>query len=259
MIHYFSERATRILWHQRLRHVHMRRLANLHKHADGIPRIKLPPDIEGCDTCWTCKLRNKARGTGDTRKDANVARQGISLDFGFIVQRSKDLTRYEKFLGLNGESAYILLVYHKTDMLFGISTVGKSPPLAWMNHWLAQYRPSNVPVRYACTGGGGELSNNGDVQKLLAHQDYADRPTALGSSFKSAGAALQVMLRGANLENKFWPFAFNYALQISNVLPPWRSWRASPAVHRHTQFGPALPHLWLFGDCQTFRQTQRQT
>jgi hypothetical protein len=113
-------------------------------------------------------------------------------------------------------------------MLFGIATVGKSPPLAWMNLWLAQYRPSNVPFRYACMDGGGELSNNGDVQKLLAHHDYAVRPTAPASSFQNApgerphqdiGAALQVMLRGANLENKFWTFAFNYALQIINVLP----------------------------------------
>jgi hypothetical protein len=27
------------------------------------------------------------------------------------------------------------------------------------------------------------------------------------------------MLRGANLKSKFWPFAFKYALQISNILP----------------------------------------
>jgi hypothetical protein len=76
--------------------------------------------------------------------------------------------------------------------------------------------------------GGGELANNGDVQKLLAHHGYTLRPTHPASSFQNApgerphqdiGAGLQVMLRGANLENKFWPFAFNYSLQISNVLP----------------------------------------
>jgi hypothetical protein len=63
---------------------------------------------------------------------------------------------------------------------------------------------------------------------IIAHHDYAIRPKAPGSSFQNApgkrpyqdvGAALQVMLRGVNLENKFWPFAFNYALQISNILP----------------------------------------
>jgi hypothetical protein len=84
-IRFISERATHVLWHQRLRHVHMRRLADLHIHVDDVPPIKLPPDIEGCDTCWTCKLRNSARGTRDTRKDATVPGQDIYLDFGFII------------------------------------------------------------------------------------------------------------------------------------------------------------------------------
>jgi hypothetical protein len=62
----------------------------------------------------------------------------------------------------------------------------------------------------------------------ITHHAYAIRPTAPESSFQNApgerphqdiGASLHVILRGANLENKFWPFAFNYALQISNVLP----------------------------------------
>jgi hypothetical protein len=227
-IRYLSERATRVLWHQRLLHVHMRRLSGLHKYFDGIPAIKLPPDIEGCDTFWTCKLRNAERGTGDTRNDATVPGQGISLDFGFIVQRSKDLACYEKFLGLNGETAYLLLANHKTEKLFGIATVGKAPPLSWMNRWLTQYQPSQVPFHYACMDGGDELANNGDVQKLLAQHGYILRPTAPASYFQNdpgkrphqdIGAGLQVMLRGANLENKFWPFAFNYSLQISNVLP----------------------------------------
>jgi hypothetical protein len=165
---------------------------------------------------------------GDTRKDDMVPGQSISLDLGFIVQKYKDLYRFEKFLCLNGEAAYLLLADHKIDMLFGIATVGKSPSLAWLNRWLAQYRPLQVSFQYTCMDGCGELANNGDIQKLLAHHDYAIQPTDPTSSFQNApverphqdiGDALQVMLRGANLENKFWPFAFKYALQISNILP----------------------------------------
>jgi hypothetical protein len=105
-----------------------------------------------------CKLCSAARGTGDTIKDATAPGQGISLGFGFIIQRSKYMTHYEKLLGLNGETAYLLLADHKTDMLFGIATVGKSPTLAWLDRWLAQYRPSQVSFRYACMDGGGELA-----------------------------------------------------------------------------------------------------
>jgi hypothetical protein len=72
-------------------------------------------------------------GTGDTRNDATVPGKDISLDFGFIVQRSKDLAHHKKILGLNGETAYLLLSDHKTDKIFGIATVVKAPTLAWMN------------------------------------------------------------------------------------------------------------------------------
>jgi hypothetical protein len=76
--------------------------------------------------------------------------------------------------------------------------------------------------------GGGEMVNNGEVQKLLAHHVYNIQPSAPASSFQNApgerphqdsGYALHVLLRISNMENKFWPFAFNYTLQISNILP----------------------------------------
>jgi hypothetical protein len=162
-IRYLSERATRVIWHQPIHHLHIRRLAGLRLHINGIPPVNLPPDIEGCGTCWTCKLCNAARVTGDTRKDAAVPGKGISLDFTFIAQKFRDLSRFEKFLGLNGKTAYLLFTNHKTDMLFGIATVEKSPPLAWLNRWLAQYRPSRVSFWYACMDGGVELANNGDL------------------------------------------------------------------------------------------------
>jgi hypothetical protein len=173
-------------------------------------------------------LRSAARETDDTRKYATVPGQGISLDFGFIVKRSNDLACYETFLGLNGETAYLLLADHTMDMLFGIATVGKATPLAWLNRWFAQYRPSQVPFHYACMDGGGELANNGDVQKVMAHHDYAIIPTVSASSFQNSPGerphqyietGLQVMIRGANLDKKYWPFAFNYSLHISNAPP----------------------------------------
>jgi hypothetical protein len=142
----------------------MLRMADLHKHVDGIPAIKLPPSIEGCDKCWTCKLHSAVRCMGDTRKDTTVPGQGISLECGFIAQQSKAMTCFEKFLGLNGKTAYPLLADHRMDMLFGIATVGKSLPPAWLNRWLAQYRPSQVSFRYACMDGGDEVANNGDMQ-----------------------------------------------------------------------------------------------
>jgi hypothetical protein len=71
-IMYLLGRDARILWHQWLCHVHMYHLCSLHTHIYSIPKLALPHDTEGCDTCWTCKLRNAARGNGDTHCDAMV-------------------------------------------------------------------------------------------------------------------------------------------------------------------------------------------
>jgi hypothetical protein len=110
-------------------------ITDLHKHIIGIPRYKLLPDIEGCDTFGgTQAAQHRSRYT--QHKEGRYTCR--SRHFGFIVQRSKDLSGYEDFLGLNGESAYLLLGDYKMNMLFGIATVIKTPPLAWMNRWLSQ-------------------------------------------------------------------------------------------------------------------------
>jgi hypothetical protein len=43
---HLSAHATRVLWHQRMGHVNMRKLSELHKHVDGIPHIPMPSDAE---------------------------------------------------------------------------------------------------------------------------------------------------------------------------------------------------------------------
>jgi hypothetical protein len=111
-ITHLSARATQVLWHQRLNNYHARRVSELHKHVDGIPKIVNPPSVDGCDTCWACKMRKSARGSGDTRHDATVLGQGVSMDFGVIVQRSKNVELFESFLGINGETAYLIVADH---------------------------------------------------------------------------------------------------------------------------------------------------
>jgi hypothetical protein len=102
--------------------------------------------------------------------------------------------------------------------------------------------------------GGDELANNGDVQKLLAHHGYTIRPTYPSSSFQNApgerphqdiGVGLKIMLRGANLENKFWPFAR-------------RSWGTIRAIYRPTRLRQEILYLLMPGYRQTTRQEKWQ-
>jgi hypothetical protein len=52
------------------------------------------------------------------------------------------------------------------------------------------------------------------------------------------------MLLGANLENKCWPFAFNYSIQIGNVLP--HGDRGVPLELYTAQRG-SVNKYWTFG------------
>jgi hypothetical protein len=123
---------------------------------------------------------------------------------------------------------YLYVADYKTDKLLGIATVGKSPPLACLNRWFFKYRPDDVSFCYACMDGGGELVNNGEVNKLLIKYGYTIRHMASTSSFQNdpsecphsnIGTVILAMLHGANLDNKLWPFAFNYCLYIYYLLP----------------------------------------
>ena len=227
-VNVMTEEATRVLWHQRLCHLHDRALSDLHEHVDGIPKIPRSTPVDGCDTCWACKMRKAARGSGDTRADATVVGQGISLDWGFMVQKSKDEERYESLVGINGESSYLLIADHHSDKLWGITSNSKKPPIKWLNRWLAQYKPADCEAKYACMDLGGELAKHTKVCDLLDRHGYSIRPTAPDASWQNSpgerphqtiGNTLRSMLHGANLDAKFWPYAFNHCLFIHSLVP----------------------------------------
>jgi hypothetical protein len=226
-VSYMTDIVVRTLWHHCLNHSHFRRVSQMHKHVDGVPKIKKTQDTEGCATCWACKMRNSQKGSRYKREDATVVGQGIGMDFGFIVQKSCNKEQYDKFHGINGETAYLLLVDHFLDRLWGIATDGKAPPLAWLNRWLSQYRPARVPDRYAVMDCGGELANNSEVLQLLEYHTYTPRPTALDSSHPKGpvenphqyiGATLRSMIKGGDLEENLWPYAFYHFLLVHKFM-----------------------------------------
>jgi hypothetical protein len=79
------------------------------------------------------QVRRTNNGSADTREDTSVGGQGISMDWGFIFQRSKTKGRYEKLFGWNCETAYLIIADHFLDYLWGLAAEGKAPPLAWFN------------------------------------------------------------------------------------------------------------------------------
>jgi hypothetical protein len=59
-VHTLNRDAQCILWHNRLGHIHHRRISELHKHVLGIPKIDMPNELENCPTCLIAKARRSA-------------------------------------------------------------------------------------------------------------------------------------------------------------------------------------------------------
>jgi hypothetical protein len=75
----------RVLWHQRLGHMHSRQVATAYKYATGVPKVPIASDLEACPVCKQSKLRKAAQGKESSRH-ATQCNQGLSIDFRFIVQ-----------------------------------------------------------------------------------------------------------------------------------------------------------------------------
>ena len=75
---------------------------------------------------------------------------------------------------------------------------------------------------------GGELYQNPAIWQLFKQHGYELKPTGADASNQNGpiecahltiANVIHAMLHGANLDVKFWPYAFHHYLQIKNSLP----------------------------------------
>lgn len=226
---------TRLLWHQRLGHVSDHYLYNAHKHIDGVPRFKhIDPILDTCPTCIRAKQTKEAAGPNSTQS-ATLPYQGLSIDFGFAGTRSADSSLAKDYVGLNGETCWVLVSDHKTQMKHGSTRISKAAPLDWLAAFLQRYSP-DCPDKYVFLDQGGELFKNEKVVRLFKRFGYDVRPTGADASNQNGPVerghltvanAVRSLLLGANLDVKFWPHAFHHWLRIDNAIPS-RDQDASP-------------------------------
>ena len=158
---------------------------------------------------------------------STVCNQGISIDFGFMVQRSSDKKRQQNLIGLNGETCYALITDHFSGRLYGRAFASKAPPVEWINNWLANNAPS-CSDKYVRMDGGGELGKSRDIHQTFTNFGYVIETTGPDSSHQNGpgerphqtiGDALRAMLSGANLQPNFWPYAFYHYIRLYNFVP----------------------------------------
>jgi len=115
-------------------------------------------------------------------------------------------------------------------MLYGRCFISKHPPIDFLKDWFQLHDPiiKDIPDKYVRFDLGGELGNSPEVVSLFRRKGYKVETTAPHSSVQNApgerphysiALGIRTLLAGANLEPKFWPYAFHHYLRLYNVTP----------------------------------------
>ena len=243
------------MWHQRLGHPSDSYLYNAHKYIDGVPQFKhSDPVMDYCPVC-TRSEQPKTHGGGTTMK-ATRPWQGLSVDFAFTGQSRKDKNEYEDYLGLHGETCWILFKDHFTGLVLGKCLVSKATPLNFIRDLLQKHFPGNGNGldRYVHMDQGGELYRNPKVCTIFRRSGFKIHPTGTDGSHqngpverahRTTAKGIRSFLLGAALPSKFWPYAFTHHLRMQNALPS-KGKSQSPlmmAFNKKENF----KHLFTFG------------
>jgi len=137
-LHALSAKAERLLWHQRLAHCGGEQLCRAHMFSNSIPEITRGKDsaLDSCSVCLAANMKSRSCGDGETRT-ATEPGQGLSLDFSFAGQHLKNTTdpkkmRINNYMGIRGETCYLLFCDHETERWGGVCRQSKAPPIAWL-------------------------------------------------------------------------------------------------------------------------------
>lgn len=115
---------------------------------------------------------------------------------------------------------------HFTGIKHGDTRISKVAPVLWLKRFFAQYNPQ-YRNKYIYMGQGGELFNNPEVKNRFQKSGYEISPTGADASHQNGPVKrahqtiadmMRSLLTGANLNPKFWPYAFYHSLRISNAL-----------------------------------------
>ena len=249
------------LWHARLSHPNNYLYESMvkNKTASGLPASSsVAHEIDNCPVCQKAKLTKAPRSKTSSRR-ATKCFQGLSFDFGFIVQSSKDSKRLRRLQGFHGETCYLVITDHHSGTVWGECFSSKAAPVDFIDDWLRKYGlPRDHPDTYVRLDGGGELGRNREVLKLFKKAGYDVERTAPDSSHqngpgerphRSIGNALRAILSGAGLDARFWPFAFHHYLRIYNLVPHAK--RLQSPYQICTGKVPDLSFLRVFG-CRVY-------
>ena len=161
--------------------------------------------------------------------------------------------RYKRALGLYGETCYVIISDRKSGSIKVSVRRDKTPPVEFLQSFIANYKP-NAPTCRVRFDGGGELGGNSEIHSLFEKAGYTvevtppDSSSAIGSAERphlTIANAVRTMLYSAGLDLKYWPFALQHYVLIHNALPHGNRPESAYTICTQKRFNVSL--LRVFG------------
>ena len=265
-----SNRASYELWHHRLGHPSKHIMENIHKYADGVPRLR-HNNLWECSSCAQGKLKKSHIGVSPKPHQhvmplkppphpPPIERhlspgQALHTDYGFVRGsgwKAKD-DHGKTITSLDGYRSYLLIVDKATRYKWIFLSRTKVPKIEEIRHFLTTIKPS-VPGCYVMTDQGNELGGSSLFKQMLKEEHYNLTLTGAESSqsngicerpHQDLARMIRPMLHGVGLGPEYLLFAIIHAVYLINRLP--HSAIRSTPFEKLFNKKPNLRHLRLFG------------
>ena len=231
------------LWHRKLAHINFRDLANVHKHADGVPELKITSDV-----CRACRLgkaqklpfpgrfqRSEVCG-GIVHSDIVVGPLDVSFPSGYKYIAT--------FLDEHSRYLFVAFLVKRSDLYDAYDSVVKL------------FRDlGGVEIRSLHSDGAKEYVR---LQRIMSEGDtktsfscpYTPEHNAIAERVnRTIVEGARTLLIQADLPSSLWPFAVKNVIHVRNRTAHSTTGNSPYLVF--TGKVPSLKNIRVFG-CATF-------
>ncbi|KAI0992563.1 hypothetical protein K3495_g15622, partial [Podosphaera aphanis] len=194
-----SEKERYLKYHKRFAHLNPKKIRNLHKVTTLKTPIKVPSNLELCETCKIAKMRNQIPKTLSPWEKTLLGRIQCDVAGPFPVS-------------IRGNSWYLLIVdiFSRRDWVIPIKTKGEACTalIAWKvkvekktGNQVKSARSDNAPELLKAIK-GWEIADGTEAQTTTIVSSHQNGPAE--RNIQTVNADVRAMLREADLPIEFW-------------------------------------------------------
>jgi hypothetical protein len=257
------------LFHARLGHPGEKVMGQLHKHVDGLPKLK-PPPLFRCNTCLLVNATKRPipsavpTQTSSTTQHPDKPSTAATQQPGTFFQMDMGFVRGTKYrmkgtdggivTSLDGYNSYLIVVDRATRYTWVFLSRYKTPKIDLLRTFLETHGHPTAHMKRIRSDEGGELWGSREFQHMAKEMGFILEPTASDASFQNGiaerpnrtlGNMMRALLHGANLGPQYWSWALLHAVYLKNRLPH-QSTLTTP-YQAYTGHKPNLKRLRIFG------------